>query len=399
MCGEGCPLGLLTDYTQSLGSLTVPPGVTETVSLSTPVSGDVGSSFAVSWGLFHGDQLVDTNDLGAKFTTITIIGPSASTSSAPNPPAPTATAPTSLLGDGVTFAGESGFPTLDPGEQTAISFTLENTGSTTWSDPGGYALVCTSTCLGGANTGIGAAVTPGQSHTFSITITAPYPTNQQHTVYRTWWSLARNGQTIGPLLYIDVTVHGFQDWFAQQRPYCDNGSPWQSVGTPTLDCSSGNGLVMSQYGNEYAEVDLDTPNGTQNYNQTLFRWGAQAALLNPGDTSVWATLIVQTPQDANQYGGFMLAVNSQGAWRLQQILSATNIPTVGGGQVALNPGQFTLQLRVENGTLYALINGQKVAQLLESLNPQPGAVGLLEESDHPTSSAILWSNVDLQDWT
>jgi hypothetical protein len=167
-------------------------------------------------------------------------------------------------------------------------------------------------------------------------------------------------------------------------------------GSATDDCSFSNGLVLSQYGHAYAELDLDRPNGNQNYSQTAFRETVQVGFLNPSDTSVWAALLVQTPQNPSQHGGYLLAINSSGTCQIQQANSDGSITeNQPCGQMSINPGSFTMQVVVLNGQLTAYINGQQVAQIGDNLNPQPGAVSLMEESGVPTSSAILWSNFEL----
>ncbi len=96
-------------------------------------------------------------------------------------------------------------------------------------------------------------------------------------------------------VYVTVTVQAPQpqwnSWYAVHRPACDDDSAWADVNrAATRDCSSGNGLVLSQYSNtSWAELDLNTPNGNQYYTQNQLQVETQAGFLDPGNTSVWAT--------------------------------------------------------------------------------------------------------------
>ncbi|MBA2679158.1 MAG: hypothetical protein H0U76_12270, partial [Ktedonobacteraceae bacterium] len=69
-----------------------------------------------------------------------------------------------------------------------------------------------------------------------------------------------------------------------------------------------------------------------------------------------------------------------------------NNGTIGG----FNPGNFTLQVTVDGGTITSIINGQQVDQRGDGLNPSPGALGLMEEGPKPTSSAILFHDFVLE---
>ncbi len=114
-------------------------------------------------------------------------------------PAPS---PTPSPTDDAGLSGQSASPTVHVGQQFAISFAMQNTGNTTWSDPGGYALTCQATCLGPGSWGIGTYVYPGQQFQFNLQLTAPANAG----TYRTAWQLTHRGATFGPYLYVDVIV-------------------------------------------------------------------------------------------------------------------------------------------------------------------------------------------------
>ncbi len=90
--------------------------------------------------------------------------------------------------------------TVQPGQQFTIYFTYENDGTTTWSDDGGYAIVCdlyyhhNNDCMGGGSVGFnGQSVVQGQRFTFTFTLTAP----SLPGTYTTWWDMAHNGSIFG----------------------------------------------------------------------------------------------------------------------------------------------------------------------------------------------------------
>ena len=231
---------------------------------------------------------------------------------------------------------------------------------------------------------------------FNFTITAP----AQPGTYQTTWRFDPNGFQFALDMWIVVNVPGsWQRYFAQNRPYCDNNGPWlrDVNGNTTVNCVSG-GYEMSQYSHSFAETDLDCPNGNCNYSQTQFVVKTHANLENLGDASVRATLLVQTPQNQRQHGGMAFAINSNGDWVLQQVNGSGGFDGKASGHVEFDPGNFDIQVTVQKNQLYSYINGQQVVQWDDSLNPSPGAVALMEESSNPTSSAILWSNFELDLW-
>ncbi|MBA3822468.1 MAG: hypothetical protein H0X24_01035 [Ktedonobacterales bacterium] len=324
-----------------------------------------------------------------------------------NTPAPT---PQSSM-DNSAWEENSAPINAQPGQSIPMYFKLRNTGNTTWGDGSGFALACdtyyhpsNNDCMGGGTVGFGGnTVAPGSDYVFAFTLTAP----SSPGTYQTWWDMRHNGGIFGANNnYVQVVVSApqhnptWQTWFSQHRPFCDDGNPWNGDvnHSATDDCSNANGLILSKYQNSSAELDLNHPNGNGNYPMTQFRVTVQGNFLNPSDTSVKAGLLVQTPQNANQYGGYILAIASNGYWELQLVNTGNgsknvqNNGTIGG----FNPGNFTLQVTVDGGTITSIINGQQVDQRGDGLNPSPGALGLMEEGPKPTSSAILFHDFVLE---
>jgi Leucine-rich repeat (LRR) protein len=105
--------------------------------------------------------------------------------------------------DSATYVGQSAYPTVMAGNQFSIYFDLINSGTTTWT-PDNYWLGAVGDSLGAsAQQPITTSVAPGQTYRFTIPMTAPATTG----VYRTQWTMTKNGTGIGPsYMYIDVTV-------------------------------------------------------------------------------------------------------------------------------------------------------------------------------------------------
>ncbi len=105
--------------------------------------------------------------------------------------------------DAAQFITQSAYPTVMTDQTFSISYVLQNTGTSTWSDGAGYTLECKSVCMGGQNSNFnGQSVAPGQQWQFTIPLTAP----SSPGTYITGWTLAHNGSTFGPGVSIVVTV-------------------------------------------------------------------------------------------------------------------------------------------------------------------------------------------------
>ncbi len=86
--------------------------------------------------------------------------------------------------------------TVAPGQQFNVSFTIANTGTSTWSEAGGYRLVCVTLnhasnyCPQGLSVSLqDYTIAPGQWAQFILTLLAP----SQPGAYSTWVNLARDG--------------------------------------------------------------------------------------------------------------------------------------------------------------------------------------------------------------
>lgn len=89
--------------------------------------------------------------------------------------------------------------TADAGDTFTAYFDELNTGNTTWSDAGGYQLICAAsapgnTCMGSQPTGLnGAQVAPGQQATVYVSLTAPDTAG----TYKTAWTMGVNRTAFG----------------------------------------------------------------------------------------------------------------------------------------------------------------------------------------------------------
>jgi Ig-like domain from next to BRCA1 gene len=86
--------------------------------------------------------------------------------------------------------------TVAPGQRFNVSFTIANAGMSTWSEAGGYRLVCdtlnhsSNYCPQGLSVSLQSyTIAPGQQAQFVLTLLAP----SQPGTYSTWVNLARNG--------------------------------------------------------------------------------------------------------------------------------------------------------------------------------------------------------------
>ncbi len=362
------------------GGQSVSPGqqFTFTLNLTAPSS---PGTYQTWWDMRHHGSIFGDNHANVQ---VMVQG------SNPVPPPPTS--PPAY--DDAEFIGQSTWPTEPAGAQFSIYFVMQNTGNTTWTDGGGYYLACTSLCLGAPNTvGFnGQSIVPNQQYQFNITMWAPTTPG----TYRTDWILEHNGTMFGPDLYIYVVVPVLKE----QSPVCNDpsGTNWSSPNSSAVTSSCpGNGLLMQQVSStKYAEFDL-TQADEGSYNQTNFQVQVQASFQNTGDCSTWASIIFQTP--TNSPGGYIFGVTPCGQWRLQQVITGTDIPTVSSGSISFNASQpVTITVNVQNDTLTASINNQQA--LTYSVGSPSGTleVGLMVQRDHAEpSSEVLFSNFELDE--
>lgn len=96
--------------------------------------------------------------------------------------------------DGATTISESANQTVQPNQPFSLSFTERNTGTTMWSDSGGYQLTCLLNCMSASNVGPGGnTVAPGQQWKFVLALTAPPSIGNFMTV----WTMEHSGLQIG----------------------------------------------------------------------------------------------------------------------------------------------------------------------------------------------------------
>ena len=178
----------------------------------------------------------------------------------------------------------------------------------------------------------------------------------------------------------------------QAAPNCDNpsGVTWYvySGGTHYI-CYKTGGAMQQTTSKVYAEMDLTkVKNGS--YNQTNFRLQANVAFQSPGDTSTWAALLVQTPATAGTPGGYIFAVSPDGHCELQYIETGQSIPVEAQASVTIDPHQLVqLMMIVQDGKLYAYVNGQQVFAHVDNLGSSPSDVGLMVERQNAGPSSLI----------
>jgi Ig-like domain from next to BRCA1 gene len=312
-------------------------------------------------------------------------------------PSPQPTVTQSVQQDNALLISQSQGAAGDPGEQVSISFTLQNTGTTTWSD-NDYQLACLMACLVVPSIGFGGqSIHPDQQFTFTTLLTLP-PNPGSYTFQ---WILEHNGRAFGPQLSLPVTVVA-SHWspiLQEQSPTCSSSDAavWTvpNPGMTGRNCTN-SFLEMQQLHNYYAEDDLTSVNGN-GYNQTNFRVQVQVTFPSPGDSNTWAALVIQSPQGS--CGGLIFALNASGHWQLQNVRSCTSLPVVGSGTIGLDAGQATtVTIQVQNNVLLASINGLQVLSYNDSPNPSQALVGLMVMSSTIPSTLIHYENFELDTW-
>ncbi len=108
------------------------------------------------------------------------------TSSVTKTPAATATATRAAVPDMFEVTGVTAFATFTPGQEFTVTWTLKNTGPTTWSS--NYQVRCFTTafCFSGKTTALGKEVKNGETVDISLHLVAP-TTAGDHT---TLWALS-----------------------------------------------------------------------------------------------------------------------------------------------------------------------------------------------------------------
>jgi hypothetical protein len=273
----------------------------------------------------------------------------------------------------------------------SVYFIVQNSGTTTWSDAGHYALACTSNCMGAGSAGFGGqSVAPGQQNQFNITLTAPATAGTYHT----WWTMEDNGAPFGPNMSLAIDVQGWTPLLQQPAPACANpsGTVWFNplpASTQASSCDQAGYHLQQTSSKAYAETDLKDVTSLP-YDQTTFRAQVKVTFPTPSDTNTFGALIVQTPQDPNQAGGFIFEAAPNGHWRLQSVSSASVISTVAEGWAgAANSDLLTIS--VQSGELAAAINGQPVAQWSDNLGANT-ELGLMVEDDVAVPSSVVQFN-------
>lgn len=313
-------------------------------------------------------------------------------------PTQTSTATAAAAGDGATVSSESQQPTAQGGQHFSVYFLMRNTGKTSWSDASGYVFACTSSCMGASTVGLGGkAIAPGQEYQFNVNLTAPATPG----TYRTWWTMEHSGMPFGGSIPLDISVQGWNPVLVQSAPACQSpaGTTWVAPlpsATLATTCGSSGFLMRQMSSNAYAEMDLKAVNNLP-YDQTTFRTKVQVTFQDPTDTSTWAAVLVQTPQDPKLAGGYIFGLTAGGHWRLQLIASDSTIANLAEGQVVAAPSAI-LTVAVQSGQLVGSINQKPVVQWNDSLGAN-AQLGLLTELDNASPSAwVQYNAFELDQW-
>lgn len=185
----------------------------------------------------------------------------------------------------------------------------------------------------------------------------------------------------------------------QFAPNCNNpkGVEWYVYSGGTHYFCYNSGVVMQQISSTaYGEMDLTKVNGIS-YNQTNFRVQVQVAFQNPGDTTTWASLLVQTPAAVGVPGGYIFTLSPDGHWEIQYIVFYKSITIVAQNSVTIVPRQLVkMTVIVQSSELYAFVNDQQVTSNADDLGNVPSDVGLIiERQNAAPSSLVQFSNFEL----
>ena len=140
---------------------------------------------------------------------------------------------------------------------TQVSFTMLNTGTTTWDSSQGYALRCVSSCWQSwYSPNSSFVVPPGMSHTFTgyMSPLKEYYYAVDDSTWRLYnWKVGLFGQKG----VIPVVNHGWNLVLQENSPSCQgDGAQWALEGSSgTTSCGS-NGLVLAQGGSAGVAVEI-----------------------------------------------------------------------------------------------------------------------------------------------
>lgn len=185
----------------------------------------------------------------------------------------------------------------------------------------------------------------------------------------------------------------------QLAPNCNNpqGVEWHiySGGTRYI-CYTSGGAMQQTTDKVYAEMDLTKVKGGS-YNLTHFRLQADAAFQSPDDTTTWAALLVQTPTVLGAPGGYIFAVSPDGHCVLQYVETDQSILIEARGSANFDPRRLVrMMVIVQDGVLYAYVNGQQVLTYPDNISSAQSNVSLMVERQNAgPSSLVEFSNFEL----
>lgn len=309
-------------------------------------------------------------------------------------PTPTITpTPTPVPVDGANITSNSGSTTQNPGAGFSISFTVQNTGNTTWSSSAGYVLVCLSGCgWGSGSAAVSGSVPPNQSTTFTIGMTAPNGganiVNQNYATNGTTWQMQHNGAAFGNQSGLTMAVHGWSTAYGPMTP-CAGSNGWVQTNA-TAGCGT-----LQTTGSYYPEMDLQ---GWKVSNSGQFRMEVHVNLTTYNSGNYEPDLVVDTPQSP-ALGGADFGARANGTWTVWKCCSG-NIPVVLAQSSTTPSTSYDLAAVVSGGTVHFYLNGNEVwSTSTGNANLNGNEQGVMQwwnvQSSNDTSN---WSNFQLANW-
>jgi hypothetical protein len=313
-------------------------------------------------------------------------------------------------GDNSQWISNSPYPTVVAGQQFFLQFTFENNGSTTWSDANGYSLACdtyyhpsytsydgvhaVNSCMGGTSVSLnGQTIEPGQSITFTVSLTAPTDLAESlgsstGIEYDAWYDMQDNGAIFGNNnVFVAVTVISPDNLYQGTTEAVGSvqiPTQWTSLydangnHLPQRNCSNGNqGPADLQHHaslpTDWDAVELAGLPSTSNFSVMGYWQGDQFFVLvaYPDPCEPGTAKDYSSNQDITSGNGAIGYVNSSD---LEPALSATPAPDISHPDwrecwppTACNDANFptedittNLQPATSGGLLYAWVDGINV---------------------------------------
>jgi hypothetical protein len=203
---------------------------------------------------------------------------------------------------------------------TPVSFTMLNTGTTTWNSANGYSLRCSGYCGLGwyASTGT-FQLPPGNSFTFKAEMDV-LSGAFYYTVQHSYWRLYNTATgAFGDTAEISIVQHGWDQSgvFAESAPSCQSdGSTWTQHGAGSVSC--GGSLTLAGGGPGSVAMELvQTPSG---YSYTSYLVKVHIHFDTTSATT-YAGVVLAFPSSADTYHQTEFMVSPAGYYCETQTLS------------------------------------------------------------------------------